>query len=391
MPRNLPLKPEAVRRLRARHPWILPGDIGGGRHRLAAVDPVDLVDGDGRFVARGVYCEGSPIPVRVFTFHDEPLDRDFFRGRLEEAAARRRPLLDAGTNSVRLVFSEADGLPGLVVDRYADVLVLQLNNRGIDLYRELIVGLLVELFQPRAVVLSNDGSQLAAEGMQPESAVLHGPLDGPVEASEGGVRFLVDPLAGQKTGLFLDQRENRLRLAGWCVGRRMHDVFAYAGAWGLHALAAGAEHVTFVDSSAGAARQIEANLRLNGFAADRAEIVVADAFDWLRALPREAADVLVLDPPAFAKSRREVAGAQRGYVDINRVGLRRLRRGGLLATSSCSYHVGPDLFADCVTRAVRQSARRVVLRGYGMQAADHPVLVNIPETHYLKTLFLEVL
>jgi 23S rRNA (cytosine1962-C5)-methyltransferase len=210
-----------------------------------------------------------------------------------------------------------------------------------------------------------------------------------VEVVEGGVRFAVDPLGGQKTGLFLDQRENRRRLAGWCAGRRVHDVFAYAGAWGLHALARGAEHVTFVDVSETAAAQIETNLRLNGFA--NADVVVADAFTFLRELPREGADVLVLDPPAFAKSRKERAGALRGYVDINRTGLRRQRRGGLLASSSCSFHVGPEAFHDCLVRAARESARTVRLVGYGMQASDHPVVLNVPETHYLKTEFLAVL
>jgi len=269
------------------------------------------------------------------------------------------------------------------------VLVIELNTQGIFLLFEPILEALVSQLSPRAIVLRNTSTALAYEHLEPRTEVLYGELSGPVEVSEGGVVYLVDPLQGQKTGLFLDQKENRRLLRRWCPDAIVWDVFAYSGGWGLQALAAGARHVTFVDSSAAACELIRANLARNGFT--EAEVVQANAFDALREMPRNSIDVLVLDPPAFAKTRKDVQAAVRAYVDINRVGLQRLDEGGVLATSTCSFHIGAALFDEVIAQAVFQSRQRVELLHEGGQSPDHPVQLEFPESRYLKTRFLRKL
>jgi len=389
--RPVRIEPRAVRKVIAGHPWLYANEVVQRDPGLADVDLVRVEDPDGRPLATGTYHKHSLIQVRLFTRRDEPVDAALIARRLQDALERRQARLPDET-TYRLVFGECDGLPGLVVDRYGDVLVLELNTRGIFLFRDAIVDGLQALLAPRAIVLRNTSSVLAYEHLEPRTEVWLGTVDGPVEVAEGGVRFLVDVLGGQKTGLFLDQLENRLWLRDRdrCRDRTVWDVFAYAGAWGLHALAGGARHVTFVDSSAPACERIRENLALNGWQ-DRADVVEQNAFDHLRDMPADTAEVLVLDPPAFAKTKKDVPQAARAYVDINRVGLRQLREGGLLATSSCSFHVGPDVFREAIQRAVFQSRQRVELVHTGQQGADHPVHLNFPESLYLKTLFLRKL
>jgi len=387
-PKPITVEPRAVRKLAAGHPWLYANEITRRAGDLADVDLVLVHDPEGKPLATGTYYKHSLIQVRVLTRRDERIDAALVRRRLEAAVARRRavyPDLDC----LRLVYGECDGLPGLVVDRYGDVLVLELNTQGIFLLLDLLLDARDALLRPRAIVLRNTSTALAYEHLEPRTEVLRGSLSGPVEVSEWGVKYLVDPLQGQKTGLFLDQKENRRLLRRWCEGAVVWDVFAYSGAWGLHALAAGARHVTFVDSSAAACEQIRANLALNGFTA--ADVVQASAFDALRDMPRNTVGVLVLDPPAFAKTKKDLATAARAYVDINRVGLQRLDEGGVLATSSCSFHVSPEIFAEIIDRAVFQSSQRVELLAEGGQAADHPVQLEFPESRYLKTKFLRKL
>lgn len=378
----------AARKLTAGHPWVYANEVVERPDELADVDVVLIRDRSGRTLATGTYHKHSLIQLRILTRRDERIDAGLIRRRLEAAIARRQavyPDLDC----LRLVHGECDGLPGLVVDRYADVLVLELNTQGVMLMHEPILAALVELVAPRAIVLRNTAATLVHERLEPRTEILHGRLEGPVQVEEWGVKFLVDPLRGQKTGLFLDQKENRRFARRWSDRATVWDVFAYAGAWGLHALAAGARHVTFIDSSAEACELVRANLALNGFTA--AEIVQASAFDALREMPRNTVDLLILDPPAFAKTRKDVKAAARAYVDINRVALQRLDEGGVLATSTCSYHIGAELFAELVARAVFQSSQRVELLAEGGQAPDHPAHLEFPESRYLKTRFLRKL
>ncbi len=384
----LMIEDRAVRKLAAGHPWIYANEVVRRADDLADVDLVLVQDRSGKPLATGTYYKHSLIQVRVLTRRDEVVDAALVHRRLAAAIARRQALYPE-LDCVRLVHGECDGLPGLVVDRYADVLVLELNTQGIFLLQELILEALVNQLQPRAIVLRNTSTALAYEQLAPRTEVLHGTLTGPVTVDEWGVKYRVDPLNGQKTGLFLDQKENRRLARRYSRGATVWDVFAYAGGWGLHALAAGARHVTFIDSSAAACDQIRENLALNGFAA--AEVVQDSAFEALRAMPRNTVDLLVLDPPAFAKTRKDIGAATRAYVDLNRVGLQRLHEGGVLATSTCSFHVDVAAFAALIDRAVFQSSQRVELLGEGGQAPDHPVHLEFPESRYLKTRFLRKL
>ena len=387
-PKPVTIEDRAVRKLAAGHPWIYANEVVERSAELQDIDLALVCDRSGRPLATGTYYKHSLIQIRVLTRRGDAVDAVLIEGRLRAALARRRAIYP-DLECLRLVHGECDGLPGLIVDRYADVLVLELNTQGVFLLCEPILAALEAELAPRAIVLRNTSTALAYEQLPPRTEVLRGHLAGPVTVSEWGVKYLVDPLQGQKTGLFLDQKENRRLLRQWCPGRTVWDVFAYAGGWGLNALAAGARHVTFVDSSAAACDMIRANLQLNGFSA--AEVVQEDAFTALRAMPKGMVEVLVLDPPAFAKTRKDQKPALRAYLDLNRVALQRLAEGGILATSTCSYHVGADLFAAMIDRAVFQSSQRVQLLGESGQAPDHPVQLEFPESRYLKTRFLRKL
>ena len=387
-PRPVTVDERATRKVIAGHPWLYANEITARDPHLADVDLVVVHDPGGRPLATGTYHKHSLIQVRVLTRREEAIDAALVEGRLASAIARRRAVYP-DLECLRLVHGECDGLPGLVADLYGDVVVLELNTKGVFLLLDLILDGLERLLSPRAIVLHNTSSVLAYEHLEPCTEVLRGALDGPVEVEEWGVKYRVDPRAGQKTGLFLDQKENRRLLRRWCAGRAVWDVFAYAGGWGLNALAAGASHVTFVDSSAGACEQIRANLQLNGF--ENATVIQANAFDAVREIPPGTAEVLVLDPPAFAKTKKDLDAARRAYTDINRVGLQRLAEGGVLATSTCSYHVSSETFDEIIRRAVFQSRQRVELLAEGGQSADHPCHVEFPESRYLKTRFLRKL
>lgn len=383
------IEERAARKVIAGHPWVYANEVTTRPEGLADVDLVRVRDIRGRILATGYYHKHSLIQIRVLTRRDELVDADLVRRRLVAALARREAVYP-DAEAYRLVYGECDGLPGLVVDRYRDILVIELNTRGIFLFQDAIIDGLVALLAPRGIVLRNASTALAYEQLEPRTEVLHGTCEGPVVIEEDGVKFLVDPLEGQKTGFFLDQRENRRHLRRHCAGRTVWDIFAYSGAWGLHALAAGAARVVFVDSSAPACALIQDNLRLNDWT-DRAEVVQASAFDHLRELPRNTAEVMILDPPAFAKTKKDLPAALKAYVDINREGLRAVAEGGVLATSSCSFHVGADLFAEVMSRAVFQSRQRVELLHVGAQAPDHPVQLEFPESRYLDTLFVRKL
>jgi 23S rRNA (cytosine1962-C5)-methyltransferase len=378
----------AARKVVAGHPWIYANEVVERPPDLSVVDIVLVCDRNGRRLATGTYYKHSLIQIRVLTRRDEPIDAAMIRRRLKTAIGRRSALYP-DLECLRLVHGECDGIPGLVVDRYGDVLVIELNTQGIFLlYGEVLTALEQEV-APRAIVLRNTSTALAYEQLTACTEVVRGRLDGPFIVSEWEVKYLVDPMNGQKTGLFLDQKENRRLLRRWCKDTHVWDVFCYAGGWGLNALAAGAQRVTFIDSSARACDMVRANLELNGYR--NAEVIQADAFDALRLMPQGAVDVLVLDPPAFAKTRKDVKKAMRAYLDINRIGLQRLREGGVLATSTCSFHIDAELFAEMIARAVFQSSQRVQLMTESGQSPDHPIQLEFPESRYLKTRFLRKL
>jgi 23S rRNA (cytosine1962-C5)-methyltransferase len=352
-------------------------------------------DAAGRVLGTGFLNSQSLIAVRLLTTADRGIDEAFLRDRLGRALALRRAVV-AGTTAYRVVFGESDLLPGLVVDRYGDTLVVQTLTAGMDRRKDLLARLLVELTGASAVYARNDPAVRRLEGLPRETGWLvppqgAAPAPGPavIPIEEAGASFVVDIAGGQKTGFFLDQRENRVYTAGLVHGDVL-DVFAYTGAWAVHAARHGAD-VTAVEISETAAAMIGRHAELNGVAA-RCRAVTANAFDELRRLDRSRArfDAVVLDPPAFVKTRAALDTGLAGYKEINLRALKVVRQGGWLVTCSCSYHVSEAVLETTVLDAARDAGRWVRLVERRAQARDHPVSLGVPETRYLKCLVLEV-
>ncbi len=378
------IKRRAVDRLGAGHLWIYKSDV----ERLENVSPgavVRVVDGRGWFVGRAFYSQTSQITLRFLTREDEPVDEAFFGRRIDAALNLRRELFPGGVEAMRLIHGEGDYLPGLVADRYADVLVVQTLSQGSDRQRDLFVDLLTERISPRAIVLRNDAKVRSHEGLALERKVIKGEVNGPVSYREGTVSLLADPVEGQKTGAFLDQRENRAAVAGYVrPGMDCLDCFTYSGGFALQMARAGGR-VTGVDISETALAEAKEAASRNAIDATWVE---ANAFDWLKeqSLEGEAFDLVVLDPPAFAKKKDKLESALRGYKEINLRALQLLRPGGILVTCSCSYPVTEQALFDLVLSASLDTGRRVQLLERRGAGRDHPILVGVPETGYLKTL-----
>ncbi|MGQ9491123.1 MAG: class I SAM-dependent rRNA methyltransferase [Anaerolineae bacterium] len=390
------LHPGKEKPVLGQHPWIFSGAVARVEGAATGGDLVEVADARGRWLARGYYNPHSQIVVRLLTWDAaEAVDESFWRRRLAAAAALRETLaLAPVTNAYRLVHAESDRLPGLVVDRYGDWLVVQFLTLGVESRRELLLHLLAELFAPAGIVERSDVAVRRQEGLPLRSGLVWGAAP-PAElvVEEHGLRFMVDLLGGQKTGFYVDQRENRRLVAGYAAGRRVLNAFSFTGAFGVYALAAGAQHVTNVDSSFEALACAEATLRLNGFDPDRqADAICGDVFQVLRAMRDEGRqfDLVILDPPKFARSKAELAGATRGYKDINLLGLKLLAPGGLLATFSCSGLVTPDLFQKIVYGAGVDAGRDMQIIAKLGQGPDHPILLSFPEGEYLKGLLCRV-
>jgi 23S rRNA (cytosine1962-C5)-methyltransferase len=372
------------------HPWIFKGDVAD----VTEVEPgseVTVVDAAGRFVGRGLYNPHPALCCRILTWADEPLDAPFFRRRLEAAVALRSRGHAQGPPTLgRLVWSEADGLPGLVVDRYGFVLVTQCLTLGMSRARPAITAALAGLFAEAALFDMDDEGSARLEGFSATSGWARGAGPRTVRVSEGGVGFEVTIGVGHKTGLYLDQRENRARVGALARGRDVLDAFSYTAGFACHALHGGARRAVCIESSPEAIAGARQNLALNGFA-DRAEILAANAFDELRRLERAGTrfGVIVLDPPPFARSRSALEAAARGYKEINLRALRMLEAGGSLLTFSCSHHVSEARFEEICREAAANAGMRLRLVDRLTQASDHPVLLNVPETRYLKGLLLE--
>jgi 23S rRNA (cytosine1962-C5)-methyltransferase len=375
-------------RLQGGHLWIYRADVEAAPAALEAGDVVALVDGRGRFLAKAFWSARSKIALRVVTRDEEPVDEAFFAARLAAAVDLRERAFGA-ERFVRLVHGEADLLPGLVVDRYGEAAVLQTLVPATDRRKALLADLVASALSLRTVVERNDVRVRELEGLAQTKGVLRGAPPGPVEYHEGEVRMRIDLLAGQKTGAFLDQRENHLRAGAYARGRCL-DCFSYAGGFALQ-LARRAERVTAVEFQAGAAALLRENALLNR--ADNLEVVEANAFDYLRDRSEEepAFELVVLDPPAFAKSKDALPAARRGYKEVNLRALQILRPGGVLVTASCSYHLPEEALEALVLDAANDAGRRVQVLERRGAGRDHPVLLGVPETRYLKCLFLRVL
>ncbi|HEY8412171.1 MAG TPA: class I SAM-dependent rRNA methyltransferase [Pyrinomonadaceae bacterium] len=369
-------------RVRGGHLWIYRSDLVDVDAAGGSV--VTVRDERGNFIGQALYSDASQIALRFLTQSQEEIDRDWWLARIRAAAARRN--IPADTNAYRLVYSEGDLLPSLIVDRYDDVLVLQTLSQGTEALKSLFAEILIEEFQPRAVIERNDARVRELEGLPLISATVYGEAPEEIEIRQHGLRFVVSPGAGQKTGSFLDQRENRLaaRAAAQTTNRkRALDCFTFNGAFALH-LASVCEEVIGIDISAGALAAANRNAQLNNLS--HVEFREANVFDALREFEGrgERFDVIVLDPPAFAKNRASLKSALRGYKEINLRALKLLPAGGVLITCTCSYHVSEQLFLEIVGGAAIDARRRVQIVEKRMQASDHPVLLGMPETYYLK-------
>jgi len=440
------------KRLEQGHPWVYKSEIASVTGDPAPGELVSVLNHQGRFMAAGYYNPQSQITVRIVSYQPiERMDEDFFAARFEECKRHRQRFIE-GENAYRLVYGEADFLPGLIVDRFADVLVVQLLTLGMDKRREEIVGALVRVMQPRGIYERSDVSVRELEGLEQRKGPLYGDCPRHVVVTENGLSIKVDTWEGQKTGYFFDQRENRASIkplmTGWGSrsgitlqtieengetktvpvnksgkavsfpywdGATVLECFSHTGSFTLHACKYGAKKVTCLDISEHAIESARENVELNGFQ-DRVKFVVDDAFQYLRNQVKGAEerqqraqgdqkvdtskpltagggrtfDVVILDPPAFAKTKSAVKGACRGYKDINLHGMKLVNEGGYLVTASCSYHMRPDLFLETIQEAARDAGKVLRLVEWRAAGKDHPQILGVDEGHYLKFAVFEV-
>lgn len=367
------------------HPWIFRSDVK--KRPAAPAGAVRVRDDRGRWLGIALWSPTSEISLRLLDPEpDAVIDGDWWHERLARSIARRNDLIPL-TTGYRLVHAEGDGLPALICDRYDRWLVVQLLSAGLEAFRDPILDALVRLTGVEGVLARNDVPLRSREGLARETVLLHGDVPREIEVNEHGIRYAAAPWTGQKTGAFLDQRENRVLLGTLARGKAL-DCFSYHGSFALH-LARRADQVVAIDSSAEALTRARANATLNGFS--NVECVEANAFDYLRDRDRagEKFDTIALDPPAFAKTRDALEAALRGYHEINLRAMRLLAPRGVLYTASCSFHLTRPLFLEMVERAAEDSGRRLVLRHIVGQPSDHPEVVTIPETGYLKGAILQ--
>jgi len=393
-PATLRLKKNQERRLLAGHLWVYSNEVDTKTTPLKELEPgqpVELVAGNGRWLGLGYANPHSLICARLVTRQrGRGLDGGLIRERLEMALALREGLYPKPF--YRLVFGESDGLPGLVVDRYGELLVLQITTAGMERLRDQIAAALQELLRPAAMLLRNDTGVRDLEGLSQTVETLAGEVPEQVEIEENGVRFQLSPTQGQKTGWFYDQADNRARLRRYVPGLRVLDACSYLGGWGVSAAVWGAESALCLDASASALEGVAENARLNG-CEERVETLKGDAFERLKELggQGERFDLIALDPPAFVKRRKDLEQGVEAYGRLNRLALQLLEPGGVLVTSSCSFHLPREQFLRTVQKAARRNGQTLQLLESGQQSADHPVQPAIAESAYLKTFFLRAL
>jgi 23S rRNA (cytosine1962-C5)-methyltransferase len=365
------------------HLWVFSNQVKQRPSGLPEGEPVEILSQKDRFLGIGTYNPRSLIAVRLLSREMERIDEGFFVRRIEEALRLRGGRFG---ESFRAVNSESDFLPGLVIDKYEDQIVVQLLTYGMERQKVLIVDAIRRLIAPRAIVLRNDSSSRKDEGLTQYVEVADGKVSRQTVISVGPLRFLTDVISGHKTGFYFDQRENRLLMAEFAPGKTVLDCFAYTGGFGLHALHFGAKAATFVDVSAQALEICKENMKLNGLTGG--QFVKADGFDFLKNAT-DPYELVILDPPSFIKSKKKVKEGERGYIDLNKKALRRLSHDGYLFTFSCSHNMRRSRFRDVVRIAAYGTADVYLVREL-FQAGDHPVLLTIPETDYLKGLVLRV-
>ena len=383
------LKPVKETRVLAGHPWVFLSDTDRAEKEASPGDVVNVVSARGRPLGQAVYNPNSQITLRMLTYGEDRVNTTLIKNRVSQAIALRRQLGDM--NACRLINAESDRLPAVIADLYNGVISLQILSLGMARFQQDIVDALVQELQPQGIWERNDVPVRALEGMEQSTGLLYGQVPDRIEITENGLKMLVDVKEGQKTGYFLDQKENRAAIAPYCKNARVLDICTHTGSFALHAALYGAKEVTGVDISEHALGCAWENARLNGF--KNTNFIVANAFDYLRdkSDKSERYDLIILDPPAFAKSKASLPGAIKGYKEINLRAMKMLESGGVLVTCSCSQNMLPELFRETLQEAARDA--RVTLqqlewRGPGR---DHPSLPASPETHYLKCVILRVL
>jgi 23S rRNA (cytosine1962-C5)-methyltransferase len=383
---HVTISSRGVERLRSGHLWVYRSDVRTASARPGAV--VRVTDERGRFLGRAFYSDKSQIAIRILTREDVPADHAFFRERFERAAAYRRIIVE-NSEAYRLIYGESDGVPSLVVDRYQDYLAIQTLSQGTESQKKLFVEILAELFAPKGILERNDPKVRLLEGLPRQVGTLHGEIPAELHAKENGITFAYDLAKGQKTGSFLDQRENHWAARRYASGEVL-DCFSYHGGFAL-TLASKARHVEVVDMAPAAIEAGRRNAALNSIS--NVTFREANTFDLLKEYDEAGRrfEMIILDPPAFAKNRDSIDAAHRGYKEINLRALKLLRPGGFLLTCSCSYHVTEALFLQIVAEAANDAHKSLLVAERRTQAQDHPIVLTMPETHYLKCLILRVL
>jgi 23S rRNA (cytosine1962-C5)-methyltransferase len=384
------------RSLRRRHPWIYSGAIARVDGNPARGEVARVVDHKGAFLAWAYHNNRSQIHARVLDWdEDASIDEAWWLARVKEAIERRRDLPSLKSSDVcRLVYSESDGLPGLIVDRYGDYLVVQVHTAGVERVKDVIVAALVAAVSPKGVFERSDQETRKIEGLEAAGGLRAGEAPPErIEVSEGGYRFAVDIKTGQKTGFYIDQRDNRRYVAEYAGGKDVLDLFSYSGGFSVYALGAGAAHSTLVDSSYAALELAELNLASNGVEESRVDIIHGNASEVARSYRDEGRlfDMVIADPPKFAQARAHIEKAERAYKDVNLLGMKLLKPGGVLATFSCSGAMDIEHFSKVITWASVDAERQVQILQRLSQSADHPVMPSFPESEYLKGLICRVL
>ncbi len=385
------LKKSADSFIKRKHPWIFSGAIDKVDDNPLNGETVQILTSDKKFVGYGSFSPSSQIRVRVWSFNpEEKIDADFFRRKILTAFELRKKFVDeSSTNAYRIINSESDGLPGLIVDRYSDYLVCQFFSSGAELHKKIITEILDEVFRPIGIYERSDVDVRLKEGLQPTKGLLKGNIpDDLIEVKENGFKFLVNIKEGHKTGFYLDQRDNRKFISEFSKGKNVLNCFSYTGGFSVYALASMANKVIQIESSDFAIELSIKNFELNNFNISSIENINGDVFDVLRKFrdERKSFDLIILDPPKFTESTAQIQKASRGYKDINLLALKLLNPGGVLFTFSCSGHISQELFQKIVSDAAVDSGKPVKIIKQLAQSADHPVALNFPEGLYLKGL-----
>lgn len=385
------LKEKEERRILAGHLWIFNNEIASVEELKENGELVEIYNWQQKFLGMGYYNRHSLITVRVLTFGKGPIDAEFLAGRIRKAYSYRKEKYP-GLDSFRLIYSEGDWLPGLIVDKYGDYLVAQIQTLGIEKLSELVLKSLIEVVNPKGILLRNDAPAREKEGLEQNVRVAWGEIPERVQIDEFGLKYEVDLKSGQKTGFFFDQKENRRLIRPMAQGKNVLDCFCYSGGFALNACQGGSDSVLAVDESEEALKLVRANAESNGFAG-KIKAEQANCFEKLRDLiqAKERFNLIISDPPAFVKSKEKLGEGMKGYKEINLSAMKLLARGGILVTCSCSYQLSSEDFFKTLRTTAREAKKSFRLIDFTTQAPDHPILLAMPETQYLKCAFLRAL